>query len=512
MLKSITNYLFLVFLRFNFNKYNFTDFKDLNFKENDFNNYKIIKHNIIRDNYIYNLSIPNVHNFDFLYYYKKIGGKKGINLCKKNIFAWFKKFKYYKNFPWSGDYSSRRFINIIYNYDFICSISNKNEKRKIDYILNFHIKRIIFEINRQTNDNISSYQMLCLALLECLKKNIKKRNLEKIQNIIHYQLDEISIHKSYNILEHAKFLNNLIEIKNIFLFLKLEISDFLSNNIFAMTSLLKTYKHHDASLPLFNGCNNNHNEIIQNISKKEKFLKVSTLTNFKNGIAVYKDYHKALFFDVVQPTTLEHHNELSAGTLSIEISAGKEKIITNCGGTESSGKNPAYLKYSAAHSTIILNNTNITEIKENESNKMFPKEVFFETKDIDDKLVLSGTHNGYLKKYKKICKRQLYINKKKNIFKGEDIIISSKSKIEKTIYHIRFHLMPGISTTITENKKNVILKTIKNNIWMFRSNNEILIEKSIYVNNDIALESSQIVIAGITSLLKNKIQWSLEQI
>ena len=72
--------------------------------------------------------------------------------------------------------------------------------------------------------------------------------------------------------------------------------------------------------------------------------------------------------------------------------------------------------------------------------------------------------------------------------------------------------MPGISTTITENKKNVILKTIKNNIWMFRSNNEILIEKSIYVNNDIALESSQIVITGITSSLKNKIQWSLEQI
>ena len=28
--------------------------------------------------------------------------------------------------------------------------------------------------------------------------------------------------------------------------------------------------------------------------------------------------------------------------------------------------------------------------------------------------------------------------------------------------------MPEISTTITENKKNIIIKTKKNNIWMFK--------------------------------------------
>ena len=42
-----------------------------------------------------------------------------------------------------------------------------------------------------------------------------------------------------------------------------------------------------------------------------------------------------------------------------------EKIVTNCGASESLGKNPEYLKYSAAHSTIVIQNTNISEIKEN---------------------------------------------------------------------------------------------------------------------------------------------------
>ena len=72
--------------------------------------------------------------------------------------------------------------------------------------------------------------------------------------------------------------------------------------------------------------------------------------------------------------------------------------------------------------------------------------------------------------------------------------------------------MPEISMTITENKKNVIIKTKKNNIWMFRSNKEMLIEKSIFVSNDIASETKQIVISGITSSLNTKVEWSLEKI
>ena len=72
--------------------------------------------------------------------------------------------------------------------------------------------------------------------------------------------------------------------------------------------------------------------------------------------------------------------------------------------------------------------------------------------------------------------------------------------------------MPEISTIVTENKKNIIIKTKKNNIWMFRSSKEMLIEKSIFIKDDIANETTQIVISGITSELNTKVEWSLEKI
>ena len=47
---------------------------------------------------------------------------------------------------------------------------------------------------------------------------------------------------------------------------------------------------------------------------------------------------------------------------------------------------------------------------------------------------------------------------------------------------------------------------------MFKSNKKMLIEKSIFVKNDIANETKQIVISGVTSSLNTKVEWSLEKI
>ena len=41
-------------------------------------------------------------------------------------------------------------------------------------------------------------------------------------------------------------------------------------------------------------------------------------------------------------------------------------------------------------------------------------------------------------------------------------------------------------------------------MWLFKSNREIMVEKSIYIKNDRAIETSQIVISGITSSLRDK--------
>ena len=136
---------------------------------------------------------------------------------------------------------------------------------------------------------------MALVLIKCIHNDFSTYFMNKIEEIINSQIDEIFMHKSYNILEHAKFVNNLNEIKNIMLFFNIKSPVKINNQILAMTSLLSRYKHDDFSLPLFNGCNNNHNSSIQDIVDKEQFLKSRALNSFVNGIAIYKDAGKTIF-------------------------------------------------------------------------------------------------------------------------------------------------------------------------------------------------------------------------
>ena len=149
--------------------------------------------------------------------------------------------------------------------------------------------------------------------------------------------------------------------------------------------------------------------------------------------------------DTVQPTSSIHSKQLSAGTLSLEFSSEKEKIITNCGALEKSTGNAAYLRYSAAHSTIVLENTNISEIRDNQPHIKYPQIVSFKKQIEKSKHTIEASHNGYIKNYKKIVKRKIIFQESENYLMGEDSIISSTSKNKEIVFHIRFHILPNIN-------------------------------------------------------------------
>ena len=484
---------------------------DLNFRKIDFTNHDKIKSFIFKKNF-YTYKNKNIHSFDFLNFSNRLGGKIGINLSKQAIFGWYKLNRNNLGFPWIEDLSSKRLINLLYNYEYINSASKEDDKKKLDFIIYFHIQRIIFDFNSKRISEFTSFDLIAYLLSCLILKKINETEIDYIKFIVDNQIDKIGMHKSYNFLEHSKFINNLSEIKNILLFFNSKKSNIFDEVILKMTSILNEYFHLDGTLALFNGTNNVYTINIYNSLNKESYLKKREFSNINNGIAFYSDKNKKIFFDVVQPNSDMISSNLSAGTLSVELSGFGEKILTNCGASESFGKNPEYLRYSAAHSTIILQNTNISEIKEDNPHIKFPQSVAFRKEANDYEEIFEGSHNGYLKKFNKIIKRKLIIYKNKNKLKGEDSFISYKDISSRLIYHIRFHLANEMVLNFTNNKKNIILKTKGNNIWLFKSNTELIIEDSISVDNNITKPTKQIVIKGVLSNKKILEKWSIEKI
>ena len=124
------------------------------------------------------------------------------------------------------------------------------------------------KINQLTSFDIIAYLLSCFIV-----KKINEDKIDYIKFIIESQVDKLGMHKSYNVLEHAKFINNLNEAKNILLFFKSNKNNVFDEIILKMTSILNEYFHYDGTIPLFNGSNNIYTKNIYNSLNKERYLK-----------------------------------------------------------------------------------------------------------------------------------------------------------------------------------------------------------------------------------------------
>ena len=189
---------------------------DLNFKKIDFVNYQKIRSYFFKENFFLKYSSLETHSFDFLYFAKKLGGKTGIELSKKKIFQWYVLFKYKVNFPWSDELIAKRLINILYNYDFINSLSSKYETDYLNNIVYIHIKRLFYEFKKKSEFDLTSDELKAVILLSLIFNKNNLKFLKKTEAVLDTQVDALGVHKGYNPLEHAKFINNINEIKNFF--------------------------------------------------------------------------------------------------------------------------------------------------------------------------------------------------------------------------------------------------------------------------------------------------------
>ena len=82
------------------------------------------------------------------------------------------------------------------------------------------------------------------------------------------------MHKSYNILEQAKFINDINEIISMLLNFKNEVPEVLVLTKIKMEAVLAQYFHKDGTIALFNGANNyNLDKIKLSFKRKTKHKK-----------------------------------------------------------------------------------------------------------------------------------------------------------------------------------------------------------------------------------------------
>ena len=491
----------------------------LDFKRFDFENSEEIKKIFFAKKYInrkyYDQNSINYHNFNWINFARNIGGADIIALTKKHILNWkIKKYTFF-SYAWKIEIISKRLINLIYNYDFYSVTANKKEKNDINELIYTHFfalliyKKISKELTNRSIEILKS-----ILLIELIQNRDPLKTINLISEHIYQSLNKQGIHNSLNPCEHAEYINNLYEIKSILLFFNQEPSKEIDFQLLNMSAALKNCFHNDGTIALFNGSNNSNIDVIKKIINLSGDIKPKNIINPDNGLIILNFKKIKFFFDVAKPNNRLISENIHAGTLSFEISYDKEKIITNCGYFEKRiGSKPEYLRYSAAHSTITLNNTNISELIEKKSYRRIPSKVSLSFDENDEYFSWESAHDGYSKNFNKIIKRKILISKNEFKIVGNDTVISTRINKKQYLVTARFHLTPVCSALMTSKKSSVLIKTNNNNSFIFESDNKVSLEESIYINNGKRIEKTrQIVISSYTSSPKKNIKWSISRI
>ena len=121
-------------------------------------------------------------------------------------------------------------------------------------------------------------------------------------------------------------------------------------------------------------------------------------------------------------------------------------------------------------------------------------------------------HDGYLKKYNILYRREIEFYSDTNKLIGVEKIIGKKT-IPNLKFDVRFHLSPLAKIMKTQDNKSILIE-LENEGWKFTCNyNDIKIDNGLYFGEKNSyIENQNIFISGITNSQNDYIKWELSKI
>jgi uncharacterized heparinase superfamily protein len=176
--------------------------------------------------------------------------------------------------------------------------------------------------------------------------------------------------------------------------------------------------------------------------------------------------------------------------LAFELSDGPHRIVVNCGGSRAANLSlpnalSEGLRTTAAHSTLIVGDSNSTAIHADGSFGRGVGEVELSRHETENSSRIEASHDGYVRRFGFLHRRQLALSADGRDLRGEDMLLPADRRRKKgmTPFAIRFHLSPEIEIAPTADGMAAFLRTPGGAVWQFRARGgSLAIEDSVWID------------------------------
>ncbi|HLU90976.1 MAG TPA: heparinase II/III family protein [Pedomonas sp.] len=262
----------------------------------------------------------------------------------------------------------------------------------------------------------------------------------------------------------------------------------------------------------------------------EQALKLSGVSAkpLKNGI--YSGFQRleggrsVVVLDAGPPPPGRVSQTAHAGTLAFEFSDGLNRVVVNCGG----GRGTALalipdlqqvLRASAAHSTLVIDDTNSTRIRDDGTLGKGVSEVTAVRQESEEGVLVDAVHDGYVRRFGFQHRRRLYLAADGMDFRGEDRLTGQRKRglslrgAQNVPFDIRFHLGPGIEATPTADNQGALIKLPGGTVWQFKVRGAALgIAPSLWIDAEgRRRKTEQLVLSGEAGAQGAVVNWSFKR-
>lgn len=278
----------------------------------------------------------------------------------------------------------------------------------------------------------------------------------------------------------------------------------LQNAIDRMAPMLRFFRHGDGGLALFNGAGEGRSDALDTCLSASEASGRAPDSAPHSGFERINGGRAMLLVDTGKPSALGPSPH--AGTLGFEMSIGRERLIVNCG----AHPDPASpwrqaLRATAAHSTLVLADTNSSEVLGEDRIGQGPWHVVVERGTGERLVGLKVGHDGYRKRFGVVHRRRLLLDHEGEELQGADLLAGEA----RAGYALRFHLHPSVQVSPQQDGKGALLRLPSGRGWRFRAGVEVRLEPSVYLGGGEVRPTTQLVISGEMAGAPSRIDWAL---
>ena len=432
---------------------------------------------------------------------------------------WINKNDRYNKKSWDFDITSKRIISWLSNHQLTFEDCEDEFKKKFNQSIQKQTNHLLNEIKNLTEVENKIVGCAAIILTGLAYKNGNKYlsgGLNLLKKIIKTSINNDGFPKSRNIKQLIFYLKYFIIIREWFKESQNTIPEYIDETIYYLGQNYAFIWQNINQDILFNG------NYVSNNKEFDQYLKRFGYV-FKNenkeiaGYAILRNKKIILTMDIGESPSNNFSKFYQSGALSFEIFSNGKKLITNSGYfADNENKLNKLSRSTALQSTLSIEDYSSCDYRKlNKSDLMVKKGIHIIKKDVvfeDNYWKITGSHDGYIKKFKLIHEREIEFYPEQMKFIGNDKLLR-KDNSRDIKFDIRFHLDPNSKVMKTQDNKSILIE-LEDEGWKFNCENfDINIDNGLYLGiKNSYKENQNICISGLSKDERQIIKWEITKL